>query len=337
MKMKFVDYCAGIGGFRLPLEKLGLECVHTCELDSDCIKTYNQNYNESLHVSDLLSLNIKDIPDFDLLCSGFPCQPFSIAGKQKGLSDSRGNIILKIIEICKEKKPSVVFLENVANFVRHDKGSTFKRVIKEFNSLGYTLYSEVLNSSVFGVPQNRKRVYIVAFRQDINSFNFSFPTGHTLPTPLRSFLEPKDYSIPISKKWNEYIDLYTNKIDIDQVSFEVPKTRKKLERKDKDVNLEECIFQMRSSGIRALSIDKPLPTLAVSVSGGGAMIPVYSKERRHLSLLEMKRIMGFPDGFEFPVSRTSAVKQLANAVCPPVIEAIANSIIETLKLTNSRG
>jgi len=330
MEYKFVDYCAGIGGFRFALEKLGLTCVHSVEIDSDCTKTYNENFNVSISPTSILDLKSEHLPNFDILCSGFPCQPFSIAGKLKGLNDKRGNIILKIIDICKVKQPKAVFLENVANLISHDKGETFKIIIREFNKLGYQINYEVLDSSRFNIPQKRKRVYIVAFREDINSFDFNFPKGNSSIVPFREIIEQGDNSIPISEKWDKYIDLYTNKISECDLSFEVPKTRKSLERKDPEANLEDCIFQMRSSGIRALSIDKPLPTLAVSVSGGGAMIPVYSKERRHISLLEMKRLMGFPDNFSFPVSRTSAVKQLANAVCPPVIEAIGQEIIKTL-------
>ena len=112
--------------------------------------------------------------------------------------------------------------------------------------------------------------------------------------------------------------------------FELPKTRRRLERADKEVDLNNCIYQLRSSGVRAISVNRPLPTLAVSISGGGAMIPIYSKEKRHLSVLEMQRIMGFPDEFIFPVSRTSSIKGLANAVCPPVIYAIGKEITSAL-------
>ena len=149
---------------------------------------------------------------------------------------------------------------------------------------------------------------------------------------MRSCLNNGDYSIPISDKWQKYIDLYTGRIMESDLGFKLPKTRKKLERASKNVDLDDCVFQIRSSGIRAYSLDDPFPTFAVSNSGGGAMIPVLSKERRHLNLIEMKRLMGFPDDYIFPVSRTAAIKQLANAVCPPVIKEIANNIAEQFKL-----
>ena len=139
-----------------------------------------------------------------------------------------------------------------------------------------------------------------------------------------------DNSIPISSKWHKYIDLYQGLISSEEIGFDLPKTRKNLERIDANTDLNNCIFQIRSSGIRAISIENQYPTFAVSHSGGGAMIPVYSRERRHMSLLEMTKLMGFPTNFQFPVSRTHAIKQLSNAVCPPVIESIAKDISRIL-------
>lgn len=328
--LTFSDYCAGIGGFRIALEKFNLKCVHTCEINEDCIKTYNQNFADNCIPTNLLTLEEQNIPNQDILCSGFPCQPFSIAGSLKGFEDPRGTIIHKILDICKYKKPKVVFLENVKNFKSIQKGTAFNYTISQLKKLGYSVFYEILTSSDFGIPQKRSRVYIVAFREDLKINNFTFPQKQTEEPALRDFLEHGDNSIPITSRWGHYIDLYTNKTLPEDIPFEIPKTRKKLERADPFIDLNDCLFQMRSSGIRAISLDRSSPTLAVSVSGGGAMIPVLSKERRHLNLTEMKRIMGFPEDFKFPVSRTSAVKQLANAVCPPVIEAIMKNIIEKI-------
>lgn len=162
----------------------------------------------------------------------------------------------------------------------------------------------------------------------------TFSEKKTDKTALRNHLNPGDYSIPISDKWQKYIDLYTNRITPDEMTFSVPKTRKKLERIAENCNLDDCIFQIRSSGICAYSLDEPFPTFAVSNSGGGAMIPVLSKERRHLNLTEMRRIMGFPEWYDLSVvSRTDAIKQLANAVCPPVITSICNDIDRAISVT----
>lgn len=324
----FAEFCAGIGGFRLGLEELGWECVYSNEVDSKCEKTYSANFGEGFDSHDIFSINEHELPDFDVLCAGFPCQPFSIAGNRRGFNDDRGTIYYKIEDIIRTKLPKVVFLENVKNLKTHDKGNTFSYIVNSLEVLGYSVFNDVLDSSYYGVPQSRPRIYIVAFRRDLNVTLFNFFQGNNHQTPLREFMNYGDYSIPITQKWESYIDLYTGKVTEDELDFEVPKTRKSLERIGKDVELDNCVFQIRSSGIRAFSLDYPFPTFAVSNSGGGAMIPVYSGERRHLNLIEMKRIMGFPDDYQFPVARTDAIKQLANAVCPPVITSIGRDIGE---------
>lgn len=329
--IRYIELCAGVGGFRLGIESSAFEtiCVYKNEVDDFCERTYEKNFNEKFDEKDIFDIKSEDIPEFDLLCAGFPCQPFSLAGNQDGFIDARGKIYFKISEIIKDRKPKVVFLENVSNLVKHDKGNTFKYIINDLQNMGYNVYHEIIDSSEFGLPQSRPRVYIVAFNNDIyNNIEFKFPKGKGKKTTIRDIIENGDNSIPISEKWETYIDLYTGKITEDKIDFDLPKTRKKLERVSSNCDLDDCVFQIRSSGIRAFSLDGVFPTFAVSNSGGGAMIPVLSKERRHFSLLEMKRLMGFPDSFEFPVSRTHSIKQLANAVCPPVIANITNSIID---------
>ncbi len=329
--LKFADFCAGAGGFRLGLEKLGWQCVYSCELDQSCEKTYALNFRTEFDAKDIFSVKPNMLPYFDVLCAGFPCQPFSIAGKRLGFEDARGTVLFQLLNIISAQKPSIVILENVANFVSHDSASPFMFLLRQFNQLDYDVHHEILDSAYFGVPQHRKRVYIVAFRKSYSSLFFSFTKKRTSLTPYRNFIAYGDFSIPISDRWEQYIDLYTGSKTLDQLDFAVPKTRKALERSNAGVNLKDCVLQMRSSGIRACSIDAPLPTFAVSHSGGGAMIPVYTGERRHLSITEIKRIMGFPDNFAFNVSRTHVIKQLANAVCPPVVSSIGRDIEEFLE------
>jgi len=326
----FADLCAGIGGFRLGLESLGGKCMFSCDINLDCEKTYFSNHNSKYDEYNIFDISEPNFPSVDILCAGFPCQPFSIAGKKTGFNDERGTVFFKIASIAKVSKPKIIFLENVTNLVKIDKGNTLKTIFNALEKIGYHVHYEILDSSDFGIPQSRKRVYIVAMDSSIPSFGFQFTKKRTAKIPFKNIINKGDFSIPISSKWQTYIDLYTGKISKEDVPFDIPKTRKSLERKDIDADLNDCIFQIRSSGIRALSIHKPLPTFAVSVSGGGAMIPVYSKERRHLSLVEMKRLMGFSDHFKFPVSRTNAIKQLANAVCPPVISSICEDILPYL-------
>lgn len=328
--VRYAEFCTGIGGFRLGIEasSLSAQLVYSNEIDESCEKTYERNFGHKFDSKDLFEIRSKDLPDFDMLCAGFPCQPFSIAGKELGFSDPRGTIIFKLLEIIHIKKPDIVFLENVTNLLRHNKGETYSEIIKCLAEEGYSISTVVLDSSLFGVPQSRSRVYIVGLRiAKYGSVQLDFTKRKTDKTSLRPFLIPGDNSIPISSKWQEYIDFYTGKKKAEDLSFTLSKTRSALERIAPGCDLSDCVFQVRSSGVRALSLDEPLPTLTVLNSGGGAHIPILSKERRHLSIAEMRNVMGFPSWYDFSaVSRTDAAKQLANAVCPPVIESICNDI-----------
>lgn len=332
--IRYAEFCTGIGGFTLGItrSKLDAAMVYCNEIDSSCEKTYEENFSRKFDSKDIFEIEVDKLPDFDMMCAGFPCQPFSQAGKGLGFSDARGTVLFKLIEILRAKKPSIVFFENVPNLVRHNKGNTYRFLTDSLSENGYSVFDKVLDSSYFGIPQSRPRVYIIALKKSVfGDCNMAFTEKKTNQTGLRSFLNYGDYSIPISEKWQEYIDLYTKKKSIYDLSFNLPKTRMSLERISPNCDLNDCIFQIRSSGIRAYSLDEPFPTFAVSNSGGGAMIPVLSKERRHLNLTEMKRIMGFPEEFTFPVSRTDSIKQLANAVCPPVIESICNDLNAVVK------
>jgi DNA (cytosine-5)-methyltransferase 1 len=325
--MRFADFFSGIGGFRVGLESIGWECVFSNEINYDSNLIYKTNFSlDKLFEGSIADLSVDEIPDFDVFCGGFPCQPFSIAGKRCGENDERGNLFEHVIRICSKKKPRVIFLENVKNLYSIDNGNIFRKYIHSLNEIGYEVHHDMVDSARFKVPQSRNRLFIVAFRRDLNVNNFTFPKGSNVTVPVKSIINHNDNSIPLGNRWKYYVDYYSDRINEKDLPFKVPKTRKALERRDNEVDLDNCIYQLRSSGVRAISVNRPFPTLAVSISGGGAMIPIYSKEKRHLSVLEMQRIMGFPDKFHFPTSRTSAIKGLANAVCPPVIAAIGEEI-----------
>lgn len=328
--IRYAEFCTSIGGFRLGIENSTMDAktVYTNEIDANCETTYSNNFGSKFSSKDIFSLDPHELPDFEMMCSGFPCQPFSQAGMERGFDDPRGTVFFKLVEIIRIKKPLIVFFENVPNLLRHDKGLTYRVIEHQLENAGYTVSTEILDSTYFGVPQSRPRIYIVAIKTSyLGERKFKFTKHITEKTPLRKYLNLGDYSIPISNRWQEYIDLYTNQITPDEVSFDLPKTRTRLERIAPSCDLDDCAFQIRSSGIRAYSLDEPFPTFAVSNSGGGAMIPVLSKERHHLNLTEMRRIMGFPEWYDLSaVSRTDTIKQLANAVCPPVIASICNDI-----------
>lgn len=333
--MRYAEFCAGVGGFRLGLEASGanVQLVYSNEIDNSCEKTYERNFGHKFDSKDIFAIDPKRIPNFDMLCAGFPCQPFSAAGKELGFADSRGTVFFKLLEIIKAKKPGIIFLENVTNLVRHNGGKTYQIILDSLSNANYSLSPIILDSAYFGVPQSRSRIYIIGLHKEkYGDIKVEFTQKKTNKTALRSFLCEKDYSIPITSKWQEYIDYYTGKKTADEMSFELPRTRKTLERVADNCDLCDCVFQVRSSGVRALSLDNPLPTFTVLNSGGGAHIPILSKERRHLSVTEMKRIMGFPEWYSFDaVSRTDAAKQLANAVCPPVIASIYQDILKTIE------
>lgn len=332
-KIRCAEFCTGVGGFRLGLEasELKVEVVYSNEINEACEKTYKANFGKGFDSKDLLSLDSKLLPDFDMICAGFPCQPFSIAGKELGFGDPRGGIFFKLLEIIRTKQPSIIFLENVVNLVRHDHGSTYKTILKKLEDEGYSLSPKILDSSYFGVPQSRSRIYIVGLlRKQYGDRQVVFTERRTCRTAFAPFVDRTERTNTVTARWNEYIDLYTGRKTLEEMSFDVPRTRQSLERINKGCDLTDCVFQARSSGIRALSLADPFPTFTVLNSGGGAHVPVLSKERRHLSLTEMKRIMGFPEWYDFTaVSRTDAAKQLANAVCPPVITSICNDINQT--------
>lgn len=333
--LRYAEFCTGVGGFRIGIEASSLTAIpiYANEINSACAKTYERNFGRAFDSSDLLALQPENLPDFEMMCAGFPCQPFSIAGKTLGFDDSRGNIFFKLVQIVQAKRPQIVFLENVANLVNHDGGRTYATVVSRLENVGYNVFSKVLNSAFFGVPQNRRRVYIVGFSRAAygDDISFSFTEKRTPKTTFRNFMERNVQTNAVSPRWIEYIELYEGKKTIADMSFVVPRSRRTLERTVKNCDVSNCVLQVRSSGVRALPLDEPMPTFTVLNSGGGAHIPMLTKERRQLSMLEMKRIMGFPDGYDFSaVSRTDAAKQLANAVCPPVIRSICDDIQEAI-------
>ena len=328
--MNFVDFCAGIGGFRLGLEILGGKSVYSCDIDEKCEETYFANFGTYFDAKDIASVEPDALHEYNIFCAGFPCQPFSIAGKRKGFFDSRSDVFDHIIRLIQESRPEVVFLENVKHLLYLEQGETIKTILRMLNEQGYYTKYKAVNSKYFGVPQSRERLYIVGFRSKEAYYKFSFPVEKEVTKTFKDIVDEGNGEHPLSARWLEYIELYSGRKSLNEMSFRVPKTRVKLEKKPDGVSLEECVLQMRSSGIRAIPVTEPFPTFAVSVSGGGAMIPVYVRERRHLNLLEMKRLMGFPDTYVFPVARTHAIKQLANAVPPPVVTKIGEKIIKAI-------
>lgn len=180
----FIDLFAGIGGFRLALESLGATCVFSSEIDKRAQETYLKNFGE-LPSGDITKVEAEDIPEHDILCAGFPCQAFSIAGARKGFQDARGTLFFEVLRIAQAKRPKVLFLENVRHLTTHDNGRTMGIITDSLHELGYDVHAKVLSAKDYGVPQKRERIYIVCFRRDLEVDTFSFPE----PVPLTKCVE----------------------------------------------------------------------------------------------------------------------------------------------------
>tara|TARA_E500000178_G_C16976143_1_gene733428 strand:- start:681 stop:1586 length:906 start_codon:yes stop_codon:yes gene_type:complete len=199
-QLKFIDLFAGIGGFHIALKSIGMKCVFTSEIDDFARETYKKNFkekylsNKNLFAGDIWNVDIKKIPDFDILCAGFPCQPFSQAGHKRGFKDNKdGNLFFSILEILKQKRPKVFFLENVRHLKNHDKGNTFKIIYKSLQKLDYTFDYKILKASDYGLPQHRPRIYMVGFykpflKDEFKEISFIFPKKIPLKTKLSNIM-----------------------------------------------------------------------------------------------------------------------------------------------------
>lgn len=313
---KFIDLFAGIGGFRIALQNTGGECVYTSEWNIDSKTTYRTNFGE-FPFGDITKKATKNyIPDnFDILCAGFPCQAFSIAGNRKGFQDTRGTLFFDLEKIIEAKKPKVVFLENVKNLVSHDKGKTFKVILEILEKkLGYKAYSKILNSSTHAnVPQNRERIFIVAFdtKEVKNHADFRFPEPIPLTKTIHNILE----------KGKQADNLYYKK---DHQYY--PELEKTMTSKD-------TIYQWRRVYVRE-NKSQVCPTLTANMGTGGHNVPLILDDYgiRKLTPKECFAFQGYPmDKFIIPnLANSKLYMQAGNSVTTPLIERIAKNIIDII-------
>lgn len=306
----FIDLFAGLGGFRLALESLGAKCVYSSEWDTSVKKVYEDNFGDTPD-GDITKVDENIIPDHDILCAGFPCQPFSISGKQKGFDDSRGTLFFEIARIVKIKKPKIVFMENVKNFATHDYGNTLEVVKKTMEELGYKFYQKVLNAVDYGIPQKRERIYMVCFRDDLNIHNFKYPK----PIKLTRYVE--DFLLDDSKMVDS---LYVNRPDIHLNNINDNKYSNK--------SIRLGIVNKGRQGERIYSTKGIAITL--SAQGGGIFAKtggyLINGKTRKLHPRECARIMGYPDSYKISNSWHQAYKQLGNSVVIDVLQFIAIEI-----------
>lgn len=299
----FIDLFAGIGGIRLGFESVGGHCVFSSEFDENACKTYEANFGE--HPSgDITKIAAKDIPDFDILLGGFPCQAFSIIGKKEGFeNETFGTLFFEIERILKEKQPKAFMLENVRNLTAHDKGNTFKVIRTHLEALGYTVYAKVLNALDYGVPQKRERIIIVGFKDNI-LFSFPDPVPASRKKTLKDILE----------------------VDVDEKYYVKDKIRESRLMRLKDPNYPKPYISHENM---AGSIT-PHPYSSCLRAGASANYILINDERRPTER-EMLRIQGFPDDFKIVVPYSQIKHQTGNSVAVPVIKAVANQMINALK------
>lgn len=303
--MRIIDLCAGVGGVRLGFQQAfnNIECLLTSEIDKHAQETYRRNFGPDNIQGDIFAINENDVPDHDILLAGFPCQAFSKAGKQLGFIDPRGTIFFEIMRIIRAKKPPVLFFENVPELLTHDNGNTFKTIYGLLEGVGYDVYYQVLNTKDFGLPQRRKRVFIVAFRDPVF---FSFPVPPCTPTRVGDLLE-KDVG-----------DSFTL-TDRLWAGFQYRKERNKANGK--------------GFGYQSVTPDSAFTaTLSAQYwkDGVQCLILQDGKNPRRLTPRECFRLQGFPDSFIIPDSKKQAYKQAGNSVSIPVIRAIAEQIKKVL-------
>lgn len=313
----FIDLFCGIGGFHLALSSLGAKCVFASDIDNEACKVYEKNFKIKPH-GDITQIPADKIPAHDILCAGFPCQPFSISGNQKGFDDElgRGRLFFDIVRIVKYHKPKVLFLENVKNFEKHDNGKTIERVVNNLNESGYKVYYKVLCASEYGVPQKRSRIYIVAFRNDLEIDEFSFPE------PNKEFKVLKD--ILIKKSENEVAGNYVVERDY-QINRPSEETKNDL--------IRIGSLGLGRQGERIYSVKGLATTLSSQGGGIGGKTGMYliRKKVRKLYPRECARLMGFPDWFELADSQQKNYKQFGNSVVVDVLQYILDKIIVTLE------
>lgn len=332
---KGIDLFCGIGGFRLAMQRSNVECVFSSDIDKFAQQTYFANFGE-IPTGNIKLVEAKEIPPFDILTAGFPCQPFSYAGEKEGFKDeTRGTLFFDICRILEFHNPPMVFLENVKGLVSHNKGETLKTVIDSLKSLGYYPHWAILSSLDFGLPQKRERWYCVAFREDVD-FEFPKPIEGKRPV-LRDIIDINDKSpeLALSDFELKRIDYHfehcseTTRVKHDNSKYK-PNTKKGkygvYSFQKPDGSLRFHVGDIAKTQIQEAfyaCLDTYAPTIIANRT------PKLWDLRRRLSVLESKRLQGFPDDFKMPVSDCQALKQLGNSVSVPIVDKIMNNMITT--------
>lgn len=323
-KFKFIDLFAGIGGFRLAMQNLGGKCVYTSEWDEQAKKTYEANFGD-IPFGDITKEETKKyIPDdFDVLCAGFPCQAFSIAGKRGGFDDTRGTLFFDVAEIIRRKKPKAIFLENVKGLFNHDKGKTLETILNVLrNDLGYFVPNpQIMNAKDFGVPQNRERIFIVGFRKDLGISEFTYPKQINKKVAFEDIKEKDVVSVKYYLSETYLKTLINHKARHESkgngFGYEIIP----------DNAISNAVVCGGMGRERNLVYDHRLKdfTPVTHIKGN-----VNREGIRKMTPREWARLQGYPDNYVIPVADASAYKQFGNSVAVPAIQATGNEIIKRI-------
>lgn len=304
--VRFIDLFAGVGGMRSAFEAVGGMCVFSSEWDKHAAETYFSNFSDIPH-GDITKISEQAIPDFDILLAGFPCQPFSSIGKREGFTHkTQGTLFFDVLRIVSHKKPRALLLENVAGLISHDNGNTLKTILESLEEIGYRVQFRVMDAAYYGVPQRRRRIYLVGFRTDqISAWgSFEWPRPTKLPAVLGATIKKNVVGYEISTHLQE---VYIGKMDDGRPQILNPRTSSRV-----------------TANTLVASYHKIQRLTGTFVADGPTGL-------RLLSIEECKAIMGFPKSFTFPVSRTQAYRQLGNSVAIPLVKKLAKSMFVALE------
>ncbi len=309
--LKCASFFAGVGGIDIAFESQGFKTVYANEIDVLACKTFEKNFNIKIDNRDINDVGADEIPDFDIMLAGFPCQAFSLAGYRQGFEDEkgRGTLFFELERIFKKKKPKIIFLENVKNLVGHDNGNTFRTILEKLENAGYYVKYKVLNAMEYGnIPQNRERIYILAFRSKSLYQKFEFPKPLELKTKLSHII---DYHNEVDNKY-----YYTQDCSFYNKLVE-------------GMSSNKTVYQWRRVYVRE-NKNNVCPTLTANMGTGGHNVPLILTDNgiRKLTPKECFNIQGFPENYHLPsdTANTHLYKQAGNSVVVPVISRIAENI-----------
>jgi DNA (cytosine-5)-methyltransferase 1 len=305
----FIDLFAGIGGFRIAMESAGAKCVFSSEIDSSASETYRVNFHEQPD-GDITKIDSKKIPNHDILCAGFPCQPFSLGGYRKGFEDTRGTMFFEIERILTDKKPKAFILENVTGILSHNKKNTIEVIRKKLKKKGYVIFEKILDAKDFDLPQNRRRWFCVGFRKDLKIDTFDFPTGKGLTKSVYDLLEKNVIGHEITKIAAKHIKFHYNNFKKSSSSMTIAS----------EVRPSRC--SMRDDGL--------VPCLTAKMGTGGNNVPIVVEQGRKLTVNECLQLMGFNQDFQMKENYHQSYKQIGNSIVVPIVSSIADKVIKKI-------